>query len=115
MPEVAYVAPFLAETTLRFVAALSRLEATGLSLVSQDPVDRVPSSLRPRIAEYVQVRDALDPGVLMRALEELRNRGRRIESVLGTFEELQVPLGRVRDQLGLPGMGAEAVEAGIQG
>lgn len=110
MPEVAYVAPFLAETTLRFVAALGRLEGTGFSLVSQDPVDRVPKALRPHIDEYVQVRDALDPGVIMRALEELRRRGRRVDSVLGTFEELQVPLGRVRDELGLPGMRAEAAE-----
>jgi hypothetical protein len=110
MPAVVYVAPFLAETTLRFVAALARLEGTHLSLVTQDPVDRVPEKLRSMVDDFVQVRDALDPGVLLRALEEVGRRGIRIDTLLGTFEELQVPLARVREEMGLPGMGAEAAE-----
>ena len=110
MPEVAYVAPYLAETTLRFVSALARLEGVTLSLVTQDPLDRVPETLRPHVDEFVQVRDALDPDVLFRAVAELERRGRRIALLLGTFEELQVPLGVVRDRLGLPGMGAATAE-----
>lgn len=110
MPDVAYVAPFLAVTTLRFVAALARLEGTRLSLVTQDPVDRVPEELRPLVDEFVQVRDALDLGVLVRAVEELARRGTRIDTLLGTFEELQVPLAQAREQLGLPGMRPAAAE-----
>ena len=110
MTDVAFVAPFLAETTLRFVAALARLPETRVSLVSQDPSERVPAELRPLLTEFVQVRDALDVDVLLRAVEELRRRGRTVDLLLGTFEELQVPLGTVRDRLGLPGMGAEAAE-----
>ncbi len=110
MPDVAYVAPFLAETTLRFVAALARLQGTRLSLVTQDPVDRVPDRLRHLLDEFVQVRDALDPAVLVRAVEELARRGTRIDTLLGTFEELQVPLAQVREHRGLPGMRSEAAE-----
>jgi len=110
MHEVTFVAPFFAETTLRFVAALARLEGVRLSLVSQDPADRVPEELRGRLADFVQVPDALAPSVLVRAVEELRRRGRKVELLLGTFEELQVPLGEVRDHFGLPGMGAAAAE-----
>jgi predicted ATP-grasp superfamily ATP-dependent carboligase len=110
MTDVAFVAPFLAETTLRFVAALARLPETSVSLVSQDPSERVPAELRPLLTEFVQVRDALDVDVLLRAVEELRRRGRTVDLLLGTFEELQVPLGTVRDRLGLPGMGAESAE-----
>ncbi|HSM03699.1 MAG TPA: ATP-grasp domain-containing protein [Longimicrobiales bacterium] len=110
MPHVAFVAPFFAETTLRFMAALARLEATRLSLVSQDPPDRLPSELRAGLAEFVRVGDALDPGILQGAVEELGRRGPAVDLLLGTFEELQVPLGRVRDRLGLPGMGAEVAE-----
>ena len=110
MPDVTFVAPFFAETTLRFVSALAGLEGVRLSLVSQDPPDRVPEALRTRLSDFVQVRDALDPAGLVRALEDLRRRGQRVDLVLGTFEELQVPLGEVRDHLGLPGMGASAAE-----
>jgi len=110
MPDVTYVAPFFAETTLRFVAALAGAEGVRLSLVSQDPSERVPERLRTALADFVQVRDALDADVLRRAVEELRRRGQKVEMLLGTFEELQVPLGTVRDALGLPGMGAAAAE-----
>lgn len=110
MHDVTFVAPFFAETTLRFVAALARLEGVRLSLVSQDPSDRVPPELRSRLADFVQVRDALDRGILIRAVDELRRRGQKVELVLGTFEELQVPLGEVRDHFGLPGMGASVAE-----
>ena len=110
MHDVTFVAPFFAETTLRFIAAVAGLEGVRLSLVSQDPSDRVPPELRHRLADFVQVRDALDPQVLLRAVEELRRRGQKVQLILGTFEELQVPLGTVRDALGLPGMGADAAE-----
>ena len=110
MPDVTFVAPFFAETTLRFVSALAGLDGVRLSLVSQDPADRVPEALRNRLVDFVRVKDALDPMGLVHAVEELRRRGQKVELLLGTFEELQVPLGEVRDDLGLPGMGAAAAE-----
>jgi hypothetical protein len=110
MHDVTFVAPYFAETTLRFVAALARLEGVRLSVVSQDPSDRVPEDLRRALSDFLQVGDALDPGVLVGAVEDLRKRGQRVELLLGTFEELQVPLGQVRDHFDLPGMRAEAAE-----
>lgn len=107
MPDVTFVAPYMAETTLRFIGAVAGLDGVRAALVTQDPPDRVPAAVRGRLAEVVQVRDALDPGVLERAVEELRRRGHGVDLLLGTFEELQVPLGEVRDRLGIPGMGAE--------
>jgi len=84
------------------------LEGVRTALITQDPADRVAAEVRARLVEIVRVRDALDPDVLGRAVEELRRRGHGVDLLLGTFEELQVPLGEVRDRLGLPGMGAEA-------
>ncbi len=110
MHDVTFVAPFFAETTLRFVAALARLEGVRLSLVSQDPADRVPAEIRSRLADFVQVSDALNSAVLGHAVEDLRRRRQKVELLLGTFEELQAPLGQVRDHFGLPGMGAQAAE-----
>jgi hypothetical protein len=110
MHDVTFVAPFFAETTLRFIAALARLEGVRLSLISQDSSDRVPQELRVRLADFVQVPDALDPRVILGAVHQLRGRGQKVELILGTFEELQVPLGEVRDTLGLPGMRAATAE-----
>ncbi|MHB1194644.1 MAG: ATP-grasp domain-containing protein [Longimicrobiales bacterium] len=110
MAHVTFVAPWFAETTLRFVAALGRLEGVRLSVVSQDPSERIPEDLRAILADFVQVRDALDPKVLVRAVEKLGRRGPKVDLLLGTFEELQVPLGEARDHLGLPGVGASVAE-----
>ncbi len=110
MPDATFVAPFFAETTLRFIAAVADLEGVRASVVSQDPSARIPQSLRARLADHVQIDDGLDPGQILAAIATLRERGQRVDVLLGTFEELQVPLGQVRDRLRIPGMGAATAE-----
>ncbi len=110
MPDVTFVAPFFAETTLRFIAAIAGLDGVRASVISQDPVERMPAELRHTLADFVRVPDALDVGALSAGVEELRGRGQRVDLLLGTFEELQVPLAVVRERLGLPGMTPQASE-----
>jgi len=111
MKSIVFVAPFFADTTLRFVSAVSRVEGARTTLVSQDPADRLPEAIRERLAGHVQVRDGLDPSQIADAVTRIAARtGGRVDKLLGTLEELQVPLGEVRDRLGIPGMGAETAE-----
>lgn len=110
MPDVTFVAPFFAETTLRFIQAVADLDGVRASLISQDPAERLAVGLRRQLSEFVQVRDALDVDVLGRAVEELHRRGQRVDILLGTFEELQVPLAVVRERLGIGGMRPDAAE-----
>jgi carbamoylphosphate synthase large subunit len=111
MKSVVFVAPFFAETTLRFVSAVSRTEGVRLVLLSQDPASRLPDDLKRRLADHIQVSDALDPRIIAEAVESVhRSVGQPVDRLLGTLEELQVPLGEVRDQLGISGMGAEAAD-----
>lgn len=110
MTDVTFVAPFFAETTLRFIAAVARLDGVRASVISQDPADRIPEAIRGRLADHVQVADGLDAGQIAEAVSTLRARGQAVDRLLGTFEELQVPLGQVRDHLGLPGMSAAVAE-----
>jgi formate-dependent phosphoribosylglycinamide formyltransferase (GAR transformylase) len=109
MKSVVFVAPFFAETTLRFVSAVSGLEGVAATLVSQDSAAGLPKRLRQRLAGHLQVDDAIDPGTILEAVKTVRRRtGQPVERLIGTLEELQVPLGQVRDELGIFGMGAEA-------
>ena len=108
MPNVVFVAPFFFETTLGFVDAVSRLPGVRLALVSQEALDRLEPGLRGRLVAHVQVERALDPRLLRGAVEEAGRDLGSIDRLLGTLEELQVPLGEIRDRLGLQGMGAEA-------
>jgi len=108
MKNVVFVAPFFAETTLRFVGAVARLEGVRTTLVSQDPQAKIPVELKRLLADHVQVKDALDPAGLRPALNSVRAKAGPIHRLIGTLEELQVPLGQLRDELGIPGMGAQA-------
>lgn len=107
MPNVAFVAPFFLPTTLRFVNAAAALPGVRLGLVSQDPIEKLPAELRERLGAHARVSDALDPGTLRAGVEAVSGELGGLDRLLGALEELQVPLGELRDALGIPGMGAE--------
>lgn len=108
MYEVVFVAPFLMETTLRFVRAAAHLPDVAVTLLTQDDPARLPAPLAARLVHVQRVDDALDAAVIQGACESIAARRGRLDRILGTLEELQVPLGEVRDSLGLPGIGAAA-------
>ncbi len=106
---VAFVAPFFAETTLRFVDATTRLRGVRVLLVSQDPGDRLPPGLRARLVAHERVGDGLDPQAILDAIRRATPAlGVPPSRVLGALEQLQVPLAEVRQALGVPGLGVEA-------
>jgi hypothetical protein len=107
MSNIVFVAPFFLPTTLRFVSAAASTAGARLGLISQDPVDRLPPRLREALASHVQVRDAIDADAIQEALVGMREQLGSVDRLLGTLEELQVPLGELRDRLGIPGMGAD--------
>jgi biotin carboxylase len=104
MPNVVFVAPFLLETTLRFIDATADLAGVKVVLVSQDPPERVPAALRKKLALVEKVEDALDPQKIEEAVRSVAGRLGQVDRLLGALEELQVPLGEVRESLRIPGM-----------
>ncbi len=101
----AFVAPYAMEATLRFVDSAARLPGVELVLVTQQAEQDLPASTRAALAGHWQVGNALDPDELEGALRGIGQRaGRPVERVIGVLEQLQIPLGQVRDRLGLPGM-----------
>lgn len=107
MRTVLFVAPFFLETTLRFVEAVASLPGVRTGLISQDPAGRLPQALRRRLAAHRQVADGLDPRQIADAVRSLASETGPPARLLGALEQLQVPLGEVRDALGIEGMGAE--------
>lgn len=108
MRSAVFVAPFFLDTTLRFVDAAASLPGVRLGLVSQDPIDRLPAGLRRKLAGHRRIEDGLDPKLIAAAVRELGSEIGPVERVVGALEQLQVPLGEVRDALGIDGLGAEA-------
>ncbi len=100
MRNLVYVAPFPMATTLRFARALAGLERVRLLGVFQRPPA---GSARGMFETIVTVRNALDVDELLRAVGSLGARYGTIHRVVGILEDLQEPLGAVREHLGIPG------------
>ena len=103
MRNVAFVAPFYLPATLRFLEAAAGLENVRLGVVTQEPIEKMPPALRRRIAATARVEDALSAEGIHAGLGQLSAEFGGIDRLLGALEDLQVPLGELRDALGLPG------------
>lgn len=109
MSNAVFVAPFLMDSTLRFVDAAASLPDVRLGLVSQDPEESLPSGLRSRIDGHYRVSDGMAAEQIQAAVEAVaRHFGGPVDRILGSLEQLQVPLAVVRESLGVSGMGVEA-------
>jgi len=108
---VIFVAPFFMETTLRFVDGTARLPGVKLSLISQDPADKLPANLRSALAAHWRVDDALDSGQLVHAAHLLAAKVGPPVRMFGALEQLQVPLAKARQALGVPGLDPDSARS----
>src|SRR4029077_6267 len=108
MPNVIFAAPFLLEATQRFVDAAASLPGVRLGLISQDPAESLPETLRRKLAGHYRVEDGIDAQQLADATRLMAEHLGGVDRLIGMLEQLQVPLGEVRDALRIDGMGAEA-------
>ena len=107
MVNAVFVAPFLLPATVRFIAAAASLPDVRLGLISQDPEERLPDELRVSLAAHHRIADGTDAQQIADATRALAGHLGGVERLMGMLEQLQVPLGEVRDALGIKGMGAE--------
>jgi hypothetical protein len=105
---VVFVAPFLMPATTRFIAAAASLPNLRLSLVSQDPIEKAPEELRARLAGHWRIDKGLDAQSIADATRALSQRLGPAERLIGSLEQLQVPLAEARAVLGLPGLSVSA-------
>jgi hypothetical protein len=102
-----FVAPFFMDATLKFLGGATRLPGVDLTLISQDPLEKLPPHLRERLAGHWQVDNALDPAQIVAAAKALQQRCGIATRLFGPLEQLQVPLAMARQALGLEGHGPE--------
>jgi len=106
MAVVAFVAPYLLETTGRFVEAAARLPGVELALVTCEPPENVPPRLRQQLAGYWRIEDGLDAGQIVGAVRGLSGQLGPVRRLIGVLEQLQVQLAQAREHLGIDGMNA---------
>jgi hypothetical protein len=111
MRSAVFVAPFFAETTLRFVEATADLPGVRVGLISQDPVARLPDRLRAKLDAHWPVEDGLNAAQIHDAVRGIGRRLGSCDRLLAALEQLQEPLAAVRESLDIPGMRLEAARA----
>lgn len=104
MAVVAFVAPYLLETTGRFVDAAARLPGVELALVTCEPLDRVPPGLRSELSGHWRIEDGLDTDQIVDAVRGLAGQLGPVRRLIGVLEQLQVQLAQARERLGVDGM-----------
>ena len=104
MVVAAFVAPYLLDATTRFVEAAASLPDVELAVITCEPGDRIPAELRRSLAGHWRIDDPLDAGQIAGAVEGLGTQIGPVQRLLAVLEQLQVPLGPVREHLGIPGI-----------
>jgi hypothetical protein len=104
MVTAGFVAPYLLDTTTRFVEAAARLPGVRTALITCEPAGRLPPQLKEHLAGHWRIDDPLDPGQLAAAVQGLSGQLGPVDRLLAVLEQLQVPLAQVREHLGIGGM-----------
>lgn len=104
MVTAGFVAPYLLDTTTRFVEAAARLPGVRTALITCEPWERLPPALQETLAAHWRIDDALDPSQLAVAVQGLSGHLGPLGRLLAVLEQLQVPLAEVREHFGIPGM-----------
>jgi hypothetical protein len=92
-----FVAPYLLDTTTRFVEAAATLPDAKLALITSEPEDRLPPGLRGPLAGHWRIDNPLDAGQIAWAVEGLAGQLGPVQRLLAVLEQLQVPLAQVRE------------------
>lgn len=108
MVAAAFVAPYLLEATSRFVLAAARVPGVRLGIITSTPFEDLSPELRSAVSGHWRVEDGLDPQQIADGVRGLAHQIGPVERLMGILEQLQVPMGEVRDHLGITGMGADA-------
>ncbi|MEM8903993.1 MAG: hypothetical protein AAGF02_09850 [Actinomycetota bacterium] len=110
MATVVFVAPYVLDTTTRFLAAMVGLPDTRVVVVSSDPVERFPAPVRDGLAGHWRVHDCLDVEQLTSAVATLQHRLGGVDVLTGILENMQVTLAEVRQRVGIDGLDVATAE-----
>jgi len=105
---VIFAAPFFMDATLAFINGAAQLPGVNLTVVSQDPQEKIPENIRRRLAGHWRIDDGLDPQQLVDAARGLAGQFGKPVRYIAALEQLQVPLAEAREALGLPGLSVTA-------
>ncbi|MGI8510113.1 MAG: ATP-grasp domain-containing protein [Gemmatimonadaceae bacterium] len=107
MTFVIFVAPLFSDSASAMVVAAGSLPGVRLGVITQDPLESAPAAAHSLIAAHWRVKSVIDAGEISGAVHALAAQHGRPTRLFGAYEQLQVPLAQVREELGIEGMSVE--------
>lgn len=105
---VIFAAPYFMDATLAFIKGATQLPGVNLTVISQDPAERMPPAIRHLLAGHWRIDDALDAKQLVEAARKLEQTFGKAVKLIGALEQLQVPLAVAREALGITGLSVQS-------
>lgn len=107
MKKVVFVAPYFMDATARFIKSAANVSGAKVGLVSCDPVEKLPAEVRHPLVSHCAV-EGISSRELLGGVQAVGKELGGIDRIIGMLEQIQVPLGEIRDHLGIAGLGANA-------
>lgn len=101
---VVLVAPHFRPNTIRYVRAFTELDGVDTTVISESPESHLPTAIREKLAGHYRVPACMDPRQLVGALKVIIRALGRVDRLVGSLEQLQLPLAEARKALSIPGM-----------
>lgn len=96
------------DATLAFINGATHLPNTNLTVISQDPAEKIPEHIRHKLAGHWRVDNALDAQQIVDGARQLEKTFGTAVRMIGALEQLQVPLAMAREAMGISGLSVQA-------
>ena len=107
MPYVIFACPRVSPNASQMIEAIAALPEVRVGVLTTDAAEDMPESVRKVAAAHWRIDNLFDTGQLAGAVRELSAYAGPVHRLFGAYEQLQVPLAQVREQMGIEGMRAE--------
>jgi biotin carboxylase len=105
---VIFVAPQFSPAATQMIEAALRLTHIRLGVVATQPLEQLLPHLAAQLTAHWRVDDVTDAAQLEQAVRALAAQHGAPARLFGAFEQAQLPLALVREQLGIPGLPSTA-------
>jgi len=90
------------------IEAIASLPDVRLAVIAQQPLQALAPHVAERLAGHWRIDDITNVYDLEKAVRALQSRIGKIDRCFGAYEQLQEPLAKVRETLGIPGLSSKA-------
>jgi len=101
---VIYVAPWFSDVSEQALRCVVEMPGVRLVVITKERETELSGFIRRRLSAYYRTKEVFESNELLRLARKLTSEVGPISRIFGDAEEIQVPLAKVRDVLGISGM-----------